>query len=90
MIISVQAGAGLVNLLYQLMTASPPYPSYRLRTQLEEFLRGNPGWQEQQMILKIKWCEGHLDPDDWDFDPINCAIIFANNLILAQFCLAWD
>jgi hypothetical protein len=72
------------------MTASPPYPSYKLRTELEEFLKGNSAWREQDVSAKVTWCQQHLNPDEWDFDYINCAIIFANKHLLAQFCLAWD
>jgi len=69
-----------------------PHPIYPLRAELDRVLWSVAAWDKNQSVakLKIKWCEGHLDPDDWDFDPINCAIIFANNDILAQFCLAWE
>ena len=70
------------------MTAVP-YPSYKLRTiDIVNF-----GHKDNLLHLvkdQIEWCKDNFDPDDWDVDPLNMALLFRTHELFVWFVLQWD
>jgi hypothetical protein len=65
-----------------------PYPSYKLP--VGDLVHFNHKDHLQVFQQQIEWCKQNFDPDDWDIDPLNTALIFRTHEFFVWFVLQWD